>query len=67
MKLRMNAKLIESPVAAREVLMSVTAALYTSMNRNTPMNEAAEIAGICASMWQVCDALSELAGGEGKG
>lgn len=66
MKVRMNAKLIENPVVAREVLMSVTAALYTGMNRNTPMNEAAEIAGMCASMWKVCDALSELAGGEGK-
>ena len=63
MKLRLNAKLIDDPKAAREVLMSVTAALYTSMNKRTPMAEAAEIAGICASMWHVCDVLSEMAGG----
>ncbi|MBQ4430345.1 MAG: hypothetical protein II877_02495 [Synergistaceae bacterium] len=64
MKIRLNARLIDDPKAAREVLMSVTAALYTSMNRNTPMSETAEIAGMCAGMWRVCDALSEMAGGE---
>ena len=63
MKLRLNAKLIEDPKAAREVMMSVTAALYTSMDKWTPMAEAAEIAGLCASMWHVCDALSEMAVG----
>ena len=64
MRIRLNAKLIENPKNAREVLMMVTAALYTGMGRNTPMHEAAEVAGLCASMWHVCDALSELAGGE---
>ena len=64
MRIRLNARLIEDPKSAREVLMSVAAALYTSMDRNTPMNEAAEIAGLCASMWKVCDALSEVVGGE---
>ena len=64
MRIRLNAKLIEKPKVAREVLMMVTAALYTGMGRNTPMHEAAEVAGLCASMWHVCDALSELAGGE---
>ena len=64
MRIRLNARLIENPKNAREVLMMVTAALYTGMSRNTPMHEAAEVAGLCASMWHVCDALSELAGGE---
>ena len=62
--MKLNSRLIENPKAAREVLMMVTAALYTGMDRNTPMSEAAEVAGICASMWKVCDALSELVGGE---
>ena len=64
MRIRLNAKLIENPKTALEVLKSVTAALYAGMDRNTPMSEAAEVAGICASMWKVCDALSELVGGE---
>ena len=64
MKLCLNARLIENPKNAREVLMMVTAALYTGMDRNTPMKDVAEVAGICASMWHVCDALSEMAGGE---
>ena len=63
MKLRLNAKLIEDPKTALEVLMSVTAALYTGMDKGMPMAEAAEIAGICALMWRVCDVLSEMAGG----
>ena len=62
--MKLNSRLIENPKTAREVLMMVTAALYTGMDRNTPMSEAAEVAGICASMWKVCDALSELVGGE---
>ena len=62
--LKLNRKLIDDPKAAREVLMMVTAALYTGMNKNTPLQEANEIAGMCAGMWRVCDALSEMAGGE---
>lgn len=64
MKLKLNTRLIESPKVAQEVLMSIAAALYTGMNKNTPISEAVEIAGICASMWRVCDALSEIGGGE---
>ena len=64
MKLHMNTRFIEDVKVAREVMLSVAAALYTGMNRNTPMSEAAEVAGICASMWKVCDALGEIAGGE---
>lgn len=61
--LKLNSKLIDNPKEAHEVLMMVTAALYTSMNKNTPMQEAAEIAGLCASMWKVCDALKAMDGG----
>ncbi|MBR1437904.1 MAG: hypothetical protein IJ587_05140 [Synergistaceae bacterium] len=49
--LRLNSKLIEDPKTALEMLMAVTAALYTSVNRSTPLEEAVEVAGICASMW----------------
>lgn len=62
--IKLNRKLIDDPKVAREVLMMVTAALYTGMNKNTPLQEANEIAGMCAGMWRVCDALSEMAGGE---
>lgn len=59
--LRFNAKLIENPRQAREALMGVTAALYTgSIKKDTPIQQASEIAGICAAMWQVCDALETL-------
>lgn len=61
--LKLNRKLIDDPKAAREALMTITAALYTSMNKNTPMQEASEIAGLCAGMWKVCDALEALSGG----
>ena len=64
MKLHMNTRFIGDVGAAREVMLSVAAALYTGINRDTPMNEAVEVAGICASMWKVCDALGEIAGGE---
>ncbi|MBQ6664159.1 MAG: hypothetical protein IJM68_01090 [Synergistaceae bacterium] len=64
MKLRLNTRFIEDTQTAREAMMAVTAALYTGITQNTPMGEAAEVAGICASMWKVCDALSEIAGGE---
>lgn len=62
--LNLNVKLINDPKGALEALMAVTAALYTGMNKETPLQEACEIAGICAGMWSVCDALSEIAGGE---
>ena len=64
--LKLNSKLISDPKLALEVMMGVTAALYTGVNRNTPMKEATEVAGLCASMWKVCDALEELAGGGSK-
>lgn len=64
MKMRLNARLIENPKKAREVLMMIAVALYTGINKNTPMSEAAEVAGICASMWHVCDVLADMAGGE---
>lgn len=64
--IKLNRKLIDDPKNAREVLMTVAAALYTGMNKNTPVKEAAEIAGICASMWHVCDVLADMAGGEVK-
>lgn len=62
--IKLNRKLIDDPKKAYEVLMMITAALYTGMNKHTPLQEANEIAGMCVSMWKVCDALSELAGGE---
>ena len=62
--IKLNRKLIDDPKTAREVLMMVTAALYTGMNKNTPLQEAGEIAGLCAGMWHVCDALTEMGGGE---
>ncbi len=62
--IKLNRKLIDDPKTAREVMMSVTAALYTGMNKNTPLQEAGEIAGLCAGMWRVCDVLSAMAGGE---
>ena len=62
--IKLNSKLIDDPKVAQEVMMAVTAALYTGMRKDTPMEEAVEIAGICAAMWKVCDALSEMAGGE---
>ena len=34
--IKLNRKLIDDPKTAREVLMMVTAALYTGMNKNTP-------------------------------
>ncbi len=61
--IRLNSKLIMNPKRALEELMGVTAALYTGMNRNTPKEDAAEVSGICAAMWKVCDELRELAGG----
>ena len=64
MILRLNTRFIEDAKSARESIMQVAAALYLGMNRDTPMNEAAEVAGICASLWRVCDALSEIAGGK---
>ena len=64
MRIRLNAKLIENPKTALEVLKSVTAALYAGVDKDVPMDEAAETAELCVSMWHVCDALSELAGGE---
>lgn len=62
--IKLNRKLIDDPKKACEVLMMVTAALYTGMNKNTPLKEAGEIAGLCAGMWRVCDALIEMGGGE---
>ena len=62
--IKLNRKLIDDPKNAREVLMMITAALYTGMNKNTPLQEAGEIAGLCAGMWHVCDALNEIARGE---
>lgn len=62
--IKLNCKLIDDPEKAYEVLMMITAALFTGMDKHTPLQEANEIAGLCASMWRVCDALSEMAGGE---
>ena len=61
--IKLNRKLIDDPKHAREVLMMITAALYTGMNKNTPLKEAGEVAGLCAGMWHVCDMLSEMDGG----
>ena len=58
--IKLNSKLIDNPKNAREVLMAITAALYTGMNKNTPLAEATKIAGLCAGMWHVCDALAEM-------
>ena len=58
--IKLNSKLIDNPKNAREVLMAITAALYTGMNKNTPLAEATKIAGLCAGMWHVCDALGEM-------
>ena len=64
MILRLNTRFIEDAQSAREAIMQVATALYLGMNRDTPVNEAAEVAGIYASLWRVCDALSEIAGGK---
>ena len=61
--MKLNAKLINDPKAALEALMAITAALYTGVNRDTPLSEATEVAETCASMWRVCDELAALAGG----
>lgn len=65
--MKLNSKLIDNPAVALEVMMAVTAAIYTGMTKETPTNEAMKIAELCASMWHVCDALKEIAGGDGNG
>lgn len=65
--IKLNRKLISNPKVALEVMMEVTAALYVGMNKDTPLKEAGEIAGLCAGMWRVCDVLQEMAGGDENG
>lgn len=61
--MKLNSRLIGDPKTALETMMAVTAALYTGVNRNTPLSEVTEVVGTCASMWRVCDELKRLAGG----
>ena len=63
--LKLNHKLIINPKATREALMSVAAALYTTINRNTAPDEAESIATLCKGMWAICDTLSsDFKGGD---
>lgn len=66
MKVKLNTRLIDEPKKLREAMMTITAALYTGISKSTPMEEAAETAGVCAAMWKICDALDELIGGEAE-
>ena len=55
---KLNRKLILDPKITREALMSVAAALYTTINRNTAPDKAERIATLCKDMWAICDTLS---------
>ena len=45
--------------------MSVAAALYTTINRNTAPDEAERTATLCKGMWAVCDIISsDFKGGD---
>ncbi len=59
--MELNRKLLPEPEVAIEVLMSVSAALYTGLNsRKSTPEEREEIGALCAGMWQICDVLSEM-------
>ncbi len=58
--LKLNRKLILDPKTTREALMAVTAALYTTIGRNTPPDEAERNATLCKGMWAICDTLADM-------
>lgn len=60
--IRLNTKLIDNPEVALETMMAVTAAMYTGINKDTPVGEAREVAELCAAMWRICDALRGICG-----
>lgn len=62
---KLNSKLILNPKSALEELRAVTAALYTGISPKTANpKERDHIINLCTEMWDICDSLALLAGGE---